>query len=147
MTSTDMTVLSGGYPEVCYEMRAMQPKSACTSTRWRVITIEASATVRDAYVPVVSLSIVFIFASSCRVYKSPSSVKHTIGRGRWLAVGGLPVVLPPAPADAARRRARAAPRAALEIKGEAQRRARRKRGRRGRKKVRPRGSRRGAPLK
>ncbi|CAH0367226.1 unnamed protein product [Pelagomonas calceolata] len=85
VTSTDMTVLSGGYPEVCYAKYGAMPTKAKHLHEYalRVLlhAIEASATRYARHiVPVVSLSIDFYIRVFVRVYKSPSNVKHTIGR-------------------------------------------------------------------
>lgn len=85
VTSTDMTVLSGNYPEVCYAKYGSMPTKAKHlhefALRVLLHALESSATRYARHiVPVVSLSIDFYIRVFVRVYKSPAKVKHTIAR-------------------------------------------------------------------
>jgi len=96
VTSTDMAVLSGNYPEVCYAKYGSMPiKSRFlheNALRILLHTLEAAATKYKRHiVPVLSLSIDFYIRVFVRVFERPQEVKQTASkRGFILQSGGCP---------------------------------------------------------
>ncbi|KAK7241852.1 tRNA (guanine-N2-)-methyltransferase [Aureococcus anophagefferens] len=98
VTSTDMTVLSGNYPEVCFAARLhAHGGEAPPRVRLRILVhaIEAAAAKYQRHVvPVLSLSIDFYVRVFVRVYKRPAEVKKSGAKtGVRAPVRGLPVLL------------------------------------------------------
>ncbi|KAH8068134.1 N(2),N(2)-dimethylguanosine tRNA methyltransferase [Aureococcus anophagefferens] len=85
VTSTDMTVLSGNYPEVCFAKYGSMPTKAKHlhefALRILVHAIEAAAAKYQRHVvPVLSLSIDFYVRVFVRVYKRPAEVKKSAAK-------------------------------------------------------------------
>ena len=85
VTSTDMTVLSGNYPEVCFAKYGSMPTKAKHlhefALRVLVHAIETSAARYAKHVqPVLCLSIDFYIRVFVRVYKRPAEVKKTASK-------------------------------------------------------------------
>ncbi|KAH8064880.1 N(2),N(2)-dimethylguanosine tRNA methyltransferase [Aureococcus anophagefferens] len=85
VTSTDMTVLSGNYPEVCFATYGSMPTKAKHlhefALRILVHAIEAAAAKYQRHVvPVLSLSIDFYVRVFVRVYKRPAEVKKSAAK-------------------------------------------------------------------
>lgn len=83
VTCTDMTVLSGGYPEVCYSKYGSMPVRGKylheMSLRILLHTIDATANrYRRHIVPWISISVDFYVRVFVRVFESPSEVKNTM---------------------------------------------------------------------